>query len=487
MNLLDLLQLTKGQPVQQAENSIGPIMQFLAQHRSQPMPLLQMPNMPDHSGMIMQAGLQKQARQDLYAAHLQAKAQMEAQQAAAIAGHEAELSDDPQVQAMLRSGNPQLVAYAMKIAEDEKQKKIASQYNENATFAKYLDALQTDPAKAAQMMAWKKAGATNINMGDKTANDIVWMTPEQKVAAGLDPGQPYAINQKSGMPEAIKPNEFTDAQNVATGYYNRMLAAEEVLDSEMAAGFETGSPKEAIANALPYGLGGLLRTPQMQRVRQAQEDWVRAKLRKESGAAIPPDEMDREIQTYFPGLNETDPSVIEQKRRSRQKAVEQLYEATGGKQSAGTNPYVAKAAERLGLPIDHPVVQLAQQGIVPQESGGNEKIHDSVDGAKGLMQVMPSTFNQVLPGGNINDPYDNATAGLAYLLDNWTKTGGNLTATAMNYHGGPKAYQRPNIKDGLGVSNQQYAKSVLANIRKNSPVNKDKKAELQKRAAALGW
>jgi len=491
MNLIDLLQMTKPQATQQQSEGLGPIMQFLAQHsQALQMPAIQMPQTPDYGAQIMAHGLREQEQRDQYAAHLKAKNDMEQQQAQAIVGHEAELSDDPQIQAMLKSGNPQLVAYAMKIAEDEKQSKIKAQYGENPTYQKWLHASPEEKAAMEQYLKLSHPG-TQINMGDKSANDIVWMTPEQKQQVGLDPTQPYAINQKTGMPEAVKPNEFTDAQNQATGYYNRMVEAEKILDQEMAAGFETGSAKEAIANVLPYGLGGLLRTPQQQRVRQAQEDWVRAKLRKESGANIPSDEMDREIQTYFPGLNETDPSIIEQKRRARLQGASQLLESTGGKRvgSGAVNPLLSQAADRLGIPTDHPVIQLANV-INAQESGGNANIHDSVDGAVGGMQVMPSTFREVMPNGNIKDPLDNATAGLSYLLKHWTDTGGDPMASAMRYHGGPAGDSRPNVKDGLGVSNKRYGEEVLARLRRNQPDEKAKnearRAALEERAKRLG-
>ena len=479
MNLVELLQMTKA-PQAQAQQSegLGPIMQFLSAHnQQQQLPQMQFPMEAPGSDAIMNAAMQKKAQKDNYAVHLQAKNDMELQQAQAISGHEGELSDNPQVQAMLKSGNPQLVAYAMKIAEDEQQKKIAARYDEKIS---YSDWLQADPEARASMSEFMKLNhpGTNINVGDKSANDIVWMSPEQKQQAGLDPTQPYAINQKSGMPEAVKPNEFTDAQNQATGYYNRMNAAEAILDTEMKAGFKTGTPREAVANILPYGLGGLLRDPQGQRVRQAQEDWVRAKLRKESGANIPPDEMDREIQTYFPGLNETDPSVIEQKRKARLQGASQLFESTGGKQ---VNPILAQAAERLGVPPNHPIMPLAG-AIVNQESGGSANIHDSVDGAQGIMQVMPDTFRQMNPNGNIHNPVDNAQAGLSYLLQNWQDTGGNMQATAMRYHGGPKGDSRPNVKDGLGVSNARYGKEVVSRIRAQSP---DGKAETATRRAAI--
>jgi hypothetical protein len=55
--------------------------------------------------------------------------------------------------------------------------------------------------------------------------------------------------------------------------------------------------------------------------RQAQENWVTANLRKESGAVIGPVEMQQEIVKYFPQINEG-PEVIAQKSEARRIAEE---------------------------------------------------------------------------------------------------------------------------------------------------------------------
>jgi hypothetical protein len=62
--------------------------------------------------------------------------------------------------------------------------------------------------------------------------------------------------------------------------------------------------------------------------RQAQEDWVRAKLRKESGAVIADEEMEREIATYFPKPGDT-PQVIKQKAKARETAIQGMKKAAG--------------------------------------------------------------------------------------------------------------------------------------------------------------
>jgi hypothetical protein len=79
----------------------------------------------------------------------------------------------------------------------------------------------------------------------------------------------------------------------------------------------------------------LLRSNDRQLYRQAQENWVRANLRKESGAVIGADEMAKEIENYFPQIGDG-PGVIEQKRRSREAATQGMITSAGpGAERAG--------------------------------------------------------------------------------------------------------------------------------------------------------
>ena len=71
------------------------------------------------------------------------------------------------------------------------------------------------------------------------------------------------------------------------------------------------------------GLTNMTASGDTQLWNQAQSDWVRAKLRRESGASISDDEMAREITTYFPQVGDTE-AVIEQKRQARESAVQAM-------------------------------------------------------------------------------------------------------------------------------------------------------------------
>jgi hypothetical protein len=84
---------------------------------------------------------------------------------------------------------------------------------------------------------------------------------------------------------------------------------------------------------------------QTQQYDQAAQDWIRAKLRKESGAAIGVDEARQEYATYFPMVGDS-AEKIAQKAEARRVVTE------GMKKSAGKSyePYTPLAPAAAGGP-----------------------------------------------------------------------------------------------------------------------------------------
>ena len=121
-----------------------------------------------------------------------------------------------------------------------------------------------------------------------------------------------------GAPGTPKPTEGSLASE---GYLQRMKGAEEIFTTLEAAGTKalgwTDRP------AVDTDLETWKLTEPEQQLLQAQRDWVRAKLRKESGAVIGPEEMAAEIKQYFPQPGEGE-KVVAQKKESRKRAAEQL-------------------------------------------------------------------------------------------------------------------------------------------------------------------
>jgi hypothetical protein len=156
----------------------------------------------------------------------------------------------------------------------------------------------------------------------RRGQDITASNAAQRLAFDRSGGT-AAVNAKNGV--TAKPEKLTEGMRNNAMYAQRMTAAEKLLEGnnaqkptlpELGLGFS-----ETAANAA--------RSPERRQALQAQRDWVRAKLRKESGAAIGEGEMQKEIETYFPQLND-DAGTIEQKRLAREQATQGLIQSSGG-------------------------------------------------------------------------------------------------------------------------------------------------------------
>lgn len=131
----------------------------------------------------------------------------------------------------------------------------------------------------------------------------------------------------------------------ASGFAQRMEFSEEKikeLENKYAQDMLTKGSKAnvpyptvgmSIAGSLPF-VGDFARSKvasdEQALYRQAQENWVRANLRKESGAVIGADEMDKEIQTYFPTAAElSNPKIIAQKSQARRVTMDAMRTNAG--------------------------------------------------------------------------------------------------------------------------------------------------------------
>ena len=167
-----------------------------------------------------------------------------------------------------------------------------------------------------QEMARASAAQVNIG-GEKLPANFRWIDP-------ADPSK--GVEPIPGGP-ATKP---TEGQGLASGFYDRMASSSETIDALEDSGYDPSTLSHA---AVP----DMLAPPETQQYRQAQRDWVRAKLRKESGAAIGEKEMADEIKTYFPQPNEP-PKVIAQKRRARAVAERAMYRQAGPANAGSAAP-----------------------------------------------------------------------------------------------------------------------------------------------------
>lgn len=158
----------------------------------------------------------------------------------------------------------------------------------------------------------------------ETANGIVYVPKA--------PGRPVIpITDAAGKPlmGASSSSRPTEGESNAAGFAQRMERSQAVI-SGLPEGSQPGV-RAAVAGALPV-VGGVAQrramTAEQQQYKQAADDWIRAKLRKESGAVIGEDEMRKEFETYFPQIGDG-PEVIAQKAQARAIATNSMKTSAG--------------------------------------------------------------------------------------------------------------------------------------------------------------
>jgi hypothetical protein len=133
----------------------------------------------------------------------------------------------------------------------------------------------------------------------------------------------------------------TEGQMGASGFATRMEAAEDIFS------------KIPAAQVPRFGMSGqssimsYFRSPEGQMAKQAADDWIRSKLRKESGAVIGEEEMEAEYKTYFPMPGDS-AQVVAQKAQARQRATNAMKRNAGPAYVPYTPPPAAAPIQGLG-------------------------------------------------------------------------------------------------------------------------------------------
>lgn len=146
-------------------------------------------------------------------------------------------------------------------------------------------------------------------------------------------GQFYRINKLTGQTEPISGvgglGQFqvgvkpTDTQSAAFGYANRAGASNDIINQLGSVGSEY---RGVISGSRVFP--NILKTSERQQLEQAQRDFVNAVLRRESGAAISPEEFNNAAQQYFPQPGDSE-AVMAQKAANRQRTIQNLNRESG--------------------------------------------------------------------------------------------------------------------------------------------------------------
>jgi hypothetical protein len=123
---------------------------------------------------------------------------------------------------------------------------------------------------------------------------------------------------------------FDQGQNTSAGYGSRMLYNEGILRNVMAEGYVvTLADLAQIRARETLGLGNIGQGPLAQQYHVAAQNWVAAKLREESGAAIGPAEYIGGLVQYFPVVGD-DADTIKQKAALRESVIRGMIQSSAG-------------------------------------------------------------------------------------------------------------------------------------------------------------
>jgi len=152
--------------------------------------------------------------------------------------------------------------------------------------------------------------------------------------------------------KGISGGKPTEGETNAAGFAQRMELSNSIINS-LPAGSQPGAMTRTL-EAIPF-VGGVAarsgQNVQTQQFDQAAQDWIRAKLRKESGAAIGVDEARQEYATYFPMVGDTAEKIA-------QKAEARRVVTLGMQKSAGKayEPYTPLAPQPGAAPAAQPMM-----------------------------------------------------------------------------------------------------------------------------------
>jgi len=191
------------------------------------------------------------------------------------------------------------------------------------------------PSEAANL------GISRANLGMRQAEFARGAYDRVETADGLTyvpkmpGGAPIPVMGAGGQQlKGVSGGQPTEAQSNAAGFAQRMELSNSIINS-LPAGSQPGWGTRTL-EAVPLVGGAMARAGQgadTQKYDQAAQDWIRAKLRKESGAAIGKDEMAQEYATYFPQVGDTQEKLAQKAEARRvatlgmQKAAGKAYEA----------------------------------------------------------------------------------------------------------------------------------------------------------------
>jgi hypothetical protein len=184
-------------------------------------------------------------------------------------------------------------------------------------------------------------------------------------------------NEKPAAEYVAKASNFAARMVEAERNTRKLLDGVDPIDGTKGQKFGASDRDVALTASLPEAVRNMVISGPHQQYRQAAEQWIRAFLRKESGAAIGADEFKRDFVVYFPQPGDG-PEVIKQKAVARASAMAGIA-GEAGSYFEKKNP---EAAKQLN------VYKGGGQAATAPDQGGQPR---RVNNAEEAMRLPPGT------------------------------------------------------------------------------------------------
>jgi hypothetical protein len=249
------------------------------------------------------------------------------------------------------------VEYGTKVAQRETARQTA--FGQQPIQPYQQAQLDKDPAAVQEFtQVFKPGWLRHHKLPDSPENTyLAWQDFQQAKTPKLYTPEEEA--QRIRMSKATAEGKpASGAENKAYGFWSRMKDAEDTL-SRME---EHMKGKGLFAQTWQKYAPNFLQSEENQILTQAQRQFTEARLRKESGAAIPAQEYEADARTYFPQPGEG-PAVLARKKAARRNLMETVKKEAGraytpGEEAAteqpGPAPVVKWGKDANGNPVRLP-------------------------------------------------------------------------------------------------------------------------------------
>lgn len=242
-----------------------------------------------------------------------------------------------------------------------------------AAYAHYMAEQKKPTAPATQGLPdgymWKNGQAAPIP--GITPKSPAPLSPEAKLATDLKAGLIDEDTYKRGLAKQLAPLEknYKQPQLQAASFADRMAKSEELLQPLEASGVNMVNQTSSILSKVPLAgdyLENATLSDDQQLYKNASTEWIRAKLRKESGAAIGKDEMEKEFRTYFPMPGDSAKVILQKAEMRKNNTASMIKQASGAyeEQYLGETPGQTSTAPAMSPAAGKVIIFDAKGNIV---------------------------------------------------------------------------------------------------------------------------